>query len=263
MPLQYTVDPREEDAARTLTRPDWKQDAQERVDATYATIAALRNRPQYAATVQDATSPVEFTSSPLGLGVRGAYYPKQDKAKVGMMWDPRQMTTTTTHELLHGLQHQGCRDTDPSRFTAPYRNNPLATLDLGRQFNKTDRAVAGGETPRDFQASKTTKPINYGEGEMGAWLASNLMSSDKLDPIVRPVFAENPALATMYAQANAQPNRPMPMHYKGEPEWSTAEKISNKLFGYRPEIDLDDRAKAARSMMVARLLREMNPRERH
>jgi len=268
MPSEFTHDPYFDRMAKARYKGDDIADEyQQKLAASRAAQDILRSR--HPVLAEDATAPVKFVGGyHLGEGVTGQYtYPKGEgdpgKVEALLTSDPNRMATTLAHELTHSLQHLGYWKPE-MRYTGKYRDNPLATLDQGSGFSRSDTQLPGEGSPRSFMNDLSKNDLMYGSTEPAAWLASqaNLPRSQQ-DPQVQRVIAQNPIISTLFAQQNAQPNRAMPTHYKAPAEYGLVEKGLNKLFGYQPTLDTQQQIDATRSLIYQKLLREIPPQERH
>lgn len=237
---------------KILATPRYKGDSlasefQQKIADANASIAGLRADPRNASLVQDARAPINFTNTFMGDETTGDYTPSTNKINVRLGGTPAGMQETAYHELLHSLQHQSFEPASGLRDENAFRGNPLAVLNQGAAFSQSDTPVgANKETPSGFAHALSKAGINYGYGEPAAFLASNLNQNVPIKSQgVQEMLQNYPVLSAMYAQMNSQPNRPLPKHYKGEPEWSTMDRILNKTLGYRPEITMDQRVNAA------------------
>lgn len=261
MPSEVTFD---DYVQNHLAVPRYKGDyiaemTQQDMEAARAAVAALRAYGRNQSLVQDSTAPIHFQPS-LGDGVRGDYNPKTNQVRAVLGRSPERTQQTLYHELLHSLQNKESYGLGAAR--PPASNSPATVLDLGRSFVNSDTKVPGEGSPNDFANAIERAGMYYGSGEPAAWMGASINQPMQMDPQVRRVAAQFPGMSQMYAQQTSQPNRPTPRHYKGEPEWSLSDKALNAVFGYRPEVPVQDRYEAARAMMQARLLRELNPRDR-
>lgn len=209
--------------------PQWRAEA---------AIRALRNTGRHTALLSD-TAPVKVQGETYDGGAMGSYTPGYDEVvlsnkgyTVGSRDTPvvisqPEMENTAAHELTHSLQgpERRAENVDSLRQSPQMFTLPMIHMLAGQKGINADA----------FRRTLGQSKENYGPGELGARFASELgYGADPYSDVVKEAYNKWPGLSMVYAQKNMQPNRPFPKHYKGEPEWTDAEKKAFKKTGERP-----------------------------
>lgn len=213
-----------------------------------ASIRALRDMGRYGALLSDTGDVGVRGAFSLSDGSMGVYVPDADHVtlygEAGQIGPRHQKYGPTSssdlkvagaHELTHGLQNELRRHSSYVNRRDPYDLLRYVRADAGLWDRiKKDYRVNGEDVSAFYDLLKNSK-TNYSENEMGARFASELgYGPNIISPIVREAYTKYPGTSMVYAQRNMQPNRPVPQHFKGEPEWTSTERKTFEKTGERP-----------------------------
>lgn len=191
-------------------------------------LKIFNTEPQFAHLAKDLAVSVKLKEMQPGVG--GAYYPGKDKVEISTVTGSNSNKVGDYLNLLvHEFTHAAEDASNKSVAESVNRTNPLSV------------ATSVGKNPLEISKALDKAGVYYGTGEPQAWLAANMTRGDTISRDMRVLnfIDKNPEFSAEFFKRNAQPNRPVGTHTKGEPEMTLAEKILNKVIGYQPEVKLD------------------------
>ena len=191
-------------------------------------LQLFNKEPQFAHLAKDMIVNVQLKD--LGAGVNGAHYlDNGDVAISPGQGKYRNNVGDYLNVLTHEFTHAAEKRSDKGLVERVDRTNPAKV------------AIDAGVNPKKVNNDLVSSGIYYGDHEPVAWLVSNMTRGAQINrdiPVLK-FIESNPEFSAEFFRRNAQPNRPVGSHKKGEPEMSLAEKVLYKLTGYAPNVTLD------------------------